>query len=245
MAVTYNTLLREIALAVNALTGATPAQLQSIYSTVPLTAGNFTSSIFPFLGLVDKMLDGEAEVIRVAANTGNHPYRPFLISQTSALAYGATVSTNSAGTPVIGVWGDVREASSGQPLTKNELRQIQDRVINPNDMWLIPVWWYCRSDAKIYHTVTAAIIDVVAYARPNANALDLTSNILLPDIALPTMTHAALMQCIRDDEFMAQGARYGEMFNQWVMNVKAGYSSVDSTSQLIEAAAGKAAMAGP
>src|SRR5215813_550221 len=121
MAVTYNKVLREIAIAVNALTGATPATLQTTYATVPLTSANFQSSIFPFLALIDKMLDSEAELITTVATTGDHPYRSALISQTANLTYGALISTNAGGVPVIGVIGDVREVSSAQPLTKNEL----------------------------------------------------------------------------------------------------------------------------
>src|SRR5215475_5638418 len=179
MSVSYNTCLREIAIAVNAITGATPALLETSYSTVPLTSANFQSSIFSFTALKDKMLDAQGEIITAAANTSGHPYRSALISQTSTLAYGAQVTSNSSGIPVIGVLGDVRDASSGQPMTKNELRQIQDRVINPGNMWLIQVYWYCLSDRKIYHTVTNVIADVVAYTRPVADSLTLTANILL------------------------------------------------------------------
>ncbi len=237
MAVTYGNVLREIALAVNAVTGATPALLQTSYSTVPLTSANFQSSIFPFLGLIDKMLDGEAELITTVASTSNHPYRSALMSQTDNLAYGDLVATNAAGDLVIGVMGDVRDAATSEPLTKNELRQIQDRVVNPGGMWLVAVYWYCLSDRRIYHTVANAVADVVAYVRPDADTLDLTTNILLPDDALPAYVHAALMACIRDDEFMAQGARFGELFMGWVAQVKAGYSPVDSTAKIIERAA--------
>jgi hypothetical protein len=237
MATTFNTVLRQIALSVNAITGATPALLQTSYATVPLTSSNFQSSIFPFLGLIDKMLDAEAELVTTVASTGNHPYRSALISQTASLAYGDLVSTNSSGTPIIGDIGDVRDVDTGQPLTKNELRQIQDRVINPGNMWLISVWWYALSDRRIYHTVDNVVIDVIAYTRPNADALSLTTNIALPDDAVPAYVSCALMACIRDDEFMAQGARFGDQFTQWVSSVKSGYESINSTSNVIEKAA--------
>lgn len=237
MAVTYNDILRELAISVNAITGATPSLLETSYSTSPLTSANFQSSIIPFTGLKDKMLGGQEDVISIVASTGDHPWRAFIETQTTSLPYGSLVSTNSAGVPVIGSWGDVRDAVSGQPCTKNELRQIQDRVINPGNMWLISVYWYARSDQRIYHTVANVIIDVVAYVRPDADTLDLTAAILLPDDAAAAIINAALMRCIRDDEFMAQSARFGELFNAWVSQVKAGYVSVNSTSDVVEKAA--------
>ena len=237
MAVTYNDILRELALSVNAITGATATLLETSYSTSPLTSANFQSSIFPFTGLKDKMLGGQEDVIDVVASTGDHPWRAFIETQTSNKTYGALVATNSSGVPVIGSWGDVRDAVTGQPCTKNELRQIQDRVINPGNMWLISVYWYARSDQRVYHTVDNVIIDVVAYQRPDSDTLDLTTAILLPDDAASAIINASLMRCIRDDEFMSQGAQFGARFDQWVSQVKSGYVSVNSTSEVVEKAA--------
>jgi hypothetical protein len=237
MSVTYNTVLRNIAIAVNALTGATPATLQTTYATIPLTSANFQSSIFPFLALKDKMIDGEAELITTVASTGDHPYRSALITQTANLPYGSLVKTNAAGVPVIGIFGDVRDVATSQPLTKNELRQVQDRVVNPGGMWLIPVWWYALSDRRLYHTVANAVVDVIAYTRPSSDSLDLTTNVFLPDDALAAMVNAALRQCIRDDEFVLQASRFGQLYDQWVQQVKEGYMSVDPTSQVVEKAA--------
>lgn len=236
MAVTYNTILRQIALSVNAITGATPSALETSYSTVPLTSANFQSSILSFTALKDKMLDAESEIVTTIAATGDHPYRASLISQTGALVPGSLLQNNAAGSPIIGVIGDVRDFATSQPCTKNELRQIQDRILNPT-IWLVPVYWYCVSDRRIYHTTTSVVVDVVTYSRPVADSLALTTNITLPDDAVPAYINGALMQCIRDDEFMAQGARFGERFNQWVAQVKSGYTSIDSTSQIIQKAA--------
>jgi hypothetical protein len=151
------------------------------------------------------MLNGISKIVTNAANDGNHPYRPALISQTASLAYGGAVITNSSSVPIIGVWGAVRDAATGQVLTKANLSQIRARVTNPSSMFKLPVYWWARDDVRVYHTVAGVIIDVVAYARPDTDALVLTGNMPLPDDSTPACVQAALEECIRDDEFMSQG----------------------------------------
>lgn len=236
MSTIYNTILRQIALSVNSITGATSSSLEASYSTVPLTSANFQSSILPFTNLKEHMINGVSKIITMAANDGNHPYRAALISQTDALGYGDEVTVNASAVPIIGVWGAIRDEDSGQVLTKANLSQIRARVTNPNDLFLIDVFWWARDDVRVYHTADNVIIDVVAYARPDADSLDLTATMPLPDDAVPACVQAAQEECIRDDEFMAQGARFGEMFTKWVDMVRS-QGSTDSTTKPVEKAA--------
>lgn len=232
---TWNLLLRQLAVSVNSITGATAALLETSYSTVPLTSANFQSSILPFTNLKDHMINGVSKIVSLAANDGNHPYRAALISQTDPLGYGDEVATDSSAVPIIGVWGAVRDDDTDEVLTKGNLAQIRARVTNPEDMFLIDVFWWARDDVRIYHTVDNVVIDVVAYDRPDADLLVLTAEMPLPDDAVPACVQAAQEECIRDDEFMAQGARFGDMFTKWVEMVQS--HSTDSTTKPIEKAA--------
>lgn len=208
-------------MAVNAITGATPALLETSYSTVPLTSSNFESSILPFTNLKDKMLNAEARLVTAIAYQANHPYRAPLTSQTSALTYGLVIpSTDSGGTnKIIGVYGAVRDSSSGDVLLKGNLSQIRARVTNPGTMFLVDTGLFAIVDRRIYHTTTSVVLDVVTYTRPVADSLTLTNNVMLPDDAAPAYVQGMLEECIRDDEFMAQGQRFGSMFDKWVGRV--------------------------
>jgi len=238
VSVTWNTILRQCAISVNAITGATPALLETSYSTVPLTSANFQSSILSFTSLKDKAINGESKLISAVASQGDHPYRAVLTSQTSALTYGTLIpSTDSGGTnKIIGVYGAVRDSSGGNVMVKGNLSQIRARVTNPNTMFLVSTGLYATDDRRIYHTTTSVVIDVCTYTRPSADSLVLTSNITLPDDAAPCYVQAALEECIRDDEFMAQASRFGEQFNRWLSGVT-GMNSVDSVSRVMEKAA--------
>ncbi len=225
-------------MAVNAITGATAATLQTSYATSPVTSSLFQSTIFPFTNLIDHMLNAQGKIVTAVAYQGDHPYRAFLTSQTSALTYGALIpSTDSGGTnQIIGVYGAVRDNSGSNILTKGNLSQIRARVFNPGTMFLVDTALYAIDDRRIYHTTTSVVIDVVTYTRPSADSLTLTSNILLPDDAVPAIVQDALAECVRDDEFMAQAQRFGALSDEW-MSMALRTGSVDSTSVVVEKAA--------
>lgn len=228
----YNTLLRELALTTNALGGtAIPAALNTVYDTVPLTVANFNvatgSSIFSFGFLKDKLLNAQEGLFMALAFTAANPLRGFIESQTAALAYGAPILIDSTGLPVVGAYGAVRDADSGEPCTLNELEQIRLRHLASSWM-ILQVYEYAVLDKRVYHTREEAgvIVDVCAYERPDTDTLDLTGNILLPDILGPAIVQGAIAECYRDDEYLEQAARAGAIYSGWLTALKAGFGEV-------------------
>lgn len=235
MAQTYNNLLRQLAITVNALGGTTtPAQLNAVYDTVPLTEANFTvptaSSIFSFNFLKDKMLNAQESLFLALASTATNPLRKFIESQTATLAYGDQIAVNAAGLPVVGAYGAARDAETGRVLTLNEIEDIQLRVENPNSMFKLQVYQYALVGDRIFPTVTGTIVDVCAYERPDADALDLTSDILLPDVLGEAIVQGAIGSCFRDDEYMDQAAAARSIHNQWLIALHKGMAQIQSQS---------------
>lgn len=225
----YNTILREIAITVNALGGTTtPAQLNAVYDTVPLTEANFTvataSSIFPFNFLKDKMLNSQERLFWALASTATNPLRVFIASQTASLAYGDVVDTNSDGLTVVGALGAVRDVETEQPLTLNEIEDIQIR--NRSTWMRLKVFQYALIGTRIYPTVDAVTVDVCAYERPDTDTLDLTTEILLPDVLGPPMVQGAIGECFRDDEFMEQSRQAMSLHNAWLAALGAGMAQI-------------------
>lgn len=230
----YNDLLRQIAVTVNALGGvATPAALNSVYDTVPLTEANFTSatasSIFSFNFLKDKMLNAQEGLFMALAFTTANPLRGFIETQTAALAYGDPLLVNAASSPIVGAYGAVRDAGSGEPCTLNDLEQIRLRHLAASWM-ILHVYEYAILDKRVYHTREEVIVDVCAYERPDTDSLDLTSDILLPDILGPAIAQGAIAECYRDDEYMEQAARAGAIYSGWVSALKAGLGELKPQS---------------
>lgn len=230
----YNTLLRELAITTNALAGtATPAGLNTVYNTVPLTIASFNaatgSAVFPFSFLKDKILNAQEALFMALAFTAANPLRGFIESQTDALAYGAPILVNAAGLPVVGAYGAVRDADSGEPCTLNELEQI--RLRHQASSWMVlQVYEYAILDKRIYHTREEVIVDVCAYERPDTDTLDLTSDILLPDILGPAIVQGAIAECFRDDEYLEQAARAGAIYSGWLTALKAGFGEIKPQS---------------
>lgn len=232
---TYNDVLRQVALAVDALVGTVPDDLETTYSTNPLTSSDFASAILPFTRLKDAMLNAEAGLVAAVLSTGDHPWRESFRDVTAALSYGDPIpAVGAGGGTVVGIYGAVRDSSSGQPCTRNELEQIRDRVINPNSMWKIDVFWFAINDRRLYHTRPTATIDVCTYDRPDALTLDLTDDILLPDVLVPAYVDGSLAECVRDDEFVTQANLFGGMYAAWLAGIKSGLTSIDPTSKIDE-----------
>jgi hypothetical protein len=230
MALTYSSVLRQVAITTNALAGtATPAGLNTAYNTVPLTIANFNattgSAVFPFNFLKDKILNAQEALFMALAFTAANPLRGFIESQTDALTYGASILVNAAALPVVGAYGAVRDAESGEPCTLNELEQIRLRHLASSWM-ILQVYEYAVLDKRVYHTREEVIVDVCAYTRPDTDTLDLTSNILLPDILGPAIVQGAISECFRDDEYMEQAAQAGAIYSGWLTALKAGLSEV-------------------
>lgn len=235
MSISYNTVLRQIALATNSFGGATtPATLNTTYDTVPLTAANFNvatgSSIFAFHFLIDKLLNAQEGLFMALASTASNPLRGSIETQTGNLANGAVISTNSSNVPVVGAYGAVRDASNSRLLTLNKVEDIQLRVINPNSMFKLAVYQYAIVDKRIFHTRTNVIVDVCAYERPDTDTLDLTASILLPDILGPAIVQGAIAECYRDDEYIGQAQQARGYYNQWVAALSQGFAQIQPQS---------------
>lgn len=227
----WNDVIRGVALTINALVGARPAPLETTYATVPLTSANFQSSILPFTAIKDRCLDAEASLIGAVTATANQPWRAFLHDVTDPLASGALMpTTGSGGKEIIGVYGAVRDADDEQICTLSEVQDIRVRNQNPGDMFLLPIYQYAFYDRRIYHTRTGVTVDVCVYERPDADSLDLETGILLPDVALPAYIAGGVMECCRDDEFMAQAQRFADYFGTWISTIHKGGTSVMSAS---------------
>lgn len=230
MALTYNSVLRQLALTTNAIGATTtPALLNTAYDTVPLTVANFNvvtgSSMFAFNFLIDKLLNSQESLFMALASTATNPLRGFIESQTDSLAYGDAVLTNAAGLPVVGAFGTVRDASNGQPLTLNEIEDIRIRV---QSSWMVlDVYQYAFIGNRIYPTRPAVIVDVCGYERPDTDSLDLASNVLLPDVLGPAMVQGAIGECFRDDEYMEQAARASGLHAQWIAALSRGMAQIE------------------
>jgi len=233
VATTYSTILRQVGVLSGSLRGEQIEGVETSYIVNPITKAEIAiKSPFAYTQLLDAILNAEAQLSAAIASTANHEWRQILGDVTAALTYGQLIpSTGSGGNQIIGMRGAVRDSSTFEPCTENQLEQIRDRVLNPNGMWKIPVYWYAINDRRIYHTVDSVIIDVCTYARPSALSLSLSTTIALPEVLAPAYVDGALMEL--DDKF----SRFGGVFTAWVQAIKQGNTSVNTATTVIQSEA--------
>lgn len=112
MAVSYGEAKRQILNCIGAYVGAPAATAQAIYISGLFTTTEIENPIFPPQAINDSLLGVQADMVRMIADTGNHPWRSLYISQTAGLLNGATIpSVDINGKQIVGIMGDIRDSS--------------------------------------------------------------------------------------------------------------------------------------
>lgn len=239
MSTTYNTVIAEVALRINAVYGPISATLQSNYITSPLTTTQVVSSIFPLAAIQDAVLDTEGALAKAVADTANSPLRQYLAAQTSSLANLATLpSLSSASKPIIGVWGTVVDASDSQVCSLMPLDEVRRRATNANSQFVCDEYWYNIIDRVILHTRTNVIVKCCVYSRSDqATILAANGSILLADALASAYVAGAVSTLVRDDEFMAQAAKAQTQFDSATAAIRQGMSTVVPDAMEVPSAA--------
>lgn len=184
MSVTYHVIARQVALRVGALRGTQIEGVETSYITSPFTKAEIAEdSPVNFSAIKDALLMAEEKLATAIADTGNHPLRRVLLSQTANIASGALIpSTNSTSVPVIGIRGSVVDATDGIQCDERTLAEVRRWVRNANSWRKGVVYAYHIDDNRIFHTRTNVKIDVCTYdAATQRTAIDANSAMLLPD----------------------------------------------------------------
>lgn len=107
----------------------------------------------------------EEELAIAVAMNPLHPWRKNISDQTAAITNGALIpQTGAAGAQIIGVYGQVLDASDGKALSESfVLEELRRLVENPGTWRVLPVYAYMIVKPRIYHTRTNVKIDVCVY----------------------------------------------------------------------------------
>ena len=229
MGVPYTILIRNVAVRINALTGATqPADLETAYTITPLTAADVQeSSIFPFSAIQDAVLLAEQKLAQTIAETKDHAWRARLISQTDELATNATLPAfDENGLSIIGLYGDVFDSTDETVLSEQPLETIRRRLATPA-LWKIPVYHYAVTGDSIVHTRTNVRIEVCVWDYLNQEAaIQANDDMLLPDVLEEAIICGAITMLVRDDEWLAQGSQYASYFTDALAAIRGGETNM-------------------
>jgi hypothetical protein len=210
---------------VGALKGSVPAGVDISYATLPLTVADFKGG-FSLDMVEDAVQLAEEKIANAIADTGNHPLRRVLLSQTLSIAHGAMIpSTDASSKPVIGIRGAVVDATDGITCDRYTLAEIRRWVRNANTWRKGVVYAYHIDDNRIFHTRTNVKIDVCTYdAATQRTAIDNNSAMLLPDTLEEALVWGGCA-------FLGE-EKYAKFFEDTLGAIRRGLSSAPGKSEV-------------
>lgn len=217
MSVPYRIPLRELSIRINAVLATTTTQMEAAYITSPLTSTQIGSPIFPYTAVVDTFFMALGRYVNAIANSA-HPARSYLRGVTSNIASESAFPTATAGSiPIIGVPGSIYDASDGTPCDWMPLREVVMRSTNSGSFFKLDTYWYNLTGSTMYHTRTNVIAEVCQYSESaQRTILAANGDFLLSDDLQAPIVDEGLRQAFRDDEFIMQSEKFGQLSDQWL-----------------------------
>lgn len=230
MAVSYSQLLHNVGLRMNALVGAQFGVLETTYATATLTSANFKSADWPFSSFRDAILMAVGQYAKAIASVANHPDRVALADVTASLADGGLIpATGSGGSTIIGVYGEVVDASDGHQLTEAPLEVI--RRYKAETWRTYPLYNFKIIGRRIFHTRTNVIIGVCTYSRTaQLTAWNAAGNMPLPDNYEMGVTALAIALMTRNKAHETQAVAYATYAAADLANIAKGLTSTPSAA---------------
>jgi hypothetical protein len=231
MTVAYQKVLAEVGLRINAISGPISTTLETNYAKATQSASDYVSTIFPKTSIQDAIINAEEKLVAAISNTGGHPYRAFLLSETAALSSGdAMPSVDENSVEIVGIYGSVLDgADTSIVLTAAPTQEIRRRL-NTSSYWKIPLYLYSFDGNGIIHTRTTVKVQVCVYSASTQRSAFAAGNILLPDALEEAYVCGAVSQLVRDDEFMGQAGVYSQYFANTLQGITSGLTSVSQVS---------------
>lgn len=225
MSVPYNRPVRNVALRLGALYGSDSAALETSYTQTSLTLADFDGGV-PFEAIKDAVLMAEEQLAQAIADSGEHPWRAYLASQTANVANnGALPSVDSASKPIIGIYGAVSDATDGTICVEMPLDLVKRRAVNANTQFKLPVYWFNITGRYISHTRTNVRLEVCTYDRSaQSTSLEAGGNILLPDVLEPAYVCGALATF--GEKLGEQAGYFQTVFTEQLISIRRGLANV-------------------
>lgn len=224
MTLSYDQLLHDVGLRMNALVGAQFSPLETTYAITGLAAANFKSADWPFSSFRDAILMAEEQIAWAIAATPSHPWRASLNAQSAALASAAALpKLDATNHPIIGVYGGVVD-TGGTPCVAQPIEVVK-RLLQ--ETWRTypasGLFVYAMDGNRIYHTRAGVLINCCIYDRTTqAAAWGAAGNTVLPDVLEGLIAALAISLMTRDNAYAAQASIYAQYASVGLAAIAAG-----------------------
>lgn len=239
----YSEIMRNSALRVNALVGNTIDQKNASLTADPVSSAQVGSVEFPYITIKRAALAAAVRITRTYASVKNHPFRLFNLSYTANIANKATIpAVNAVGDEIIGVYGNILDVITSEPLTEQP-KQIIDSInrSTADSSLKRSYFYYTIEGGRIYHTVNNVKIEVVTYNLVTEDAkigqlADQSSTV--PDACFDISWMAALTFLFADESYQNQAALCNNYVNTELAKMVNGATSFDPAPEFVLSANG-------
>lgn len=192
MAETYEKIFRQVVLRANQLAADDTSALAASYVTSAIGDTQMADRAieFPAMAINDAILNAGDRLVGAIGMDPYSPYRRFFAGVTANLATGSELPLLDSGNKtVVGVIGDVRDATSFKKLVSRNYQA----VIGVSNLALLKqsVHWYYTDNVRIWHTRDNVICDVVVWDK--ADQLTLLTTNPRGNCPFPQELHEALV----------------------------------------------------
>lgn len=175
---------------------------------------------FPELAVDDALLDaGDVIVGRIGRNPQS-PYRSSFHDVTANIASGALLpTTSSTSKPIVGVIGEVRDASGNALMNFANERAVKGyNTLKTNIVKVQPNLYY-SDNVRIWHTTANVIADVVIWSKTDQITLMGTNprgTCPFPEDLIELLVEGALAKVFRDKFNETQAQIYQQRFDNHI-----------------------------
>lgn len=237
----YRQILRMASLKINGIVGTTKTNLESAYMTTPLTATQIGNTDFTISMLSDLLVAVVGRIVRSYAMVPNHPFRTNNVSQTANIAHkGLIPSVNSASKPIVGVYGAIRNSTTGEVMTEAPVQIIRSIIDNTDSRLKGTYDYYAQMGDRLEHTAANAVIDVCTFDTvTELAAIAANGAAPIPDALLDVASSGLVASLVIDDEFVSQSQLHAAYFERCLEEMRTGVSGfMPSPNQLTSPIAG-------
>lgn len=223
---TYQHLLHDVALRMNALVGGDVTAASTTYDNEVLDVSHFKSADWPFNSFRDAILMAVEDFSWAVADTGGHPWRALFASTTPPLPNHAELPTTSSSLrEIIGIWGAVYDSTDDNELTEQPLDVIRRAA---QETWRkYPLYYFKIDGGRITHTRQNVTIECCVFSQ-NDELTKWASNgkPSLPDVLRPAIMARAIALMTKDGAFEGQAAIYRGYSDEALARIRAGLTTL-------------------
>jgi hypothetical protein len=225
---TYQQILHDVALRLNALTGTSVGLVSATYDNANLNASHFKSADWPFNSFRDTIVMAVGDFAWTIADTGSHPWRASLAAVTAPLATGVTLPSVAANNrEIIGVLGSVRDSVSNIPLTEQPLDVI--RRANQSTWRTYPLYYFKIDGSSIEHTRPFVEVECCTYSHAEQLTLWNANGLMpLPSALRAAIGARAISLLTKDSAWESQARIYRDYSNDALTAIRGGLTTIPS-----------------